>query len=95
MNLCVLLTKRTEFRTKAPNDRRSQRSLAASLLAKSAQYDCMPDRPIELSIEVPTETRQAIERAAAERGVTVSKYLEETLRKILIDAGYLGKGVTH
>lgn len=55
----------------------------------------MPDRPIELSIEVPTETRQAIERAAAERGVTVSKYLEETLRKILIDAGYLGKGVTH
>ena len=55
----------------------------------------MPDRPIELSIEVPTETRQAIERAAAERGVSVSKYLEETLRKILIDAGYLGKGVTH
>jgi hypothetical protein len=69
--------------------------LAASLLAKSAQYDCMPDRPIELSVEVPIETRQAIERAAGERDVSVSKYLEETLRKFLIDAGYLDKGVTH
>jgi hypothetical protein len=35
----------------------------------------MTDKPIELSIEVPAETRLAIERAAAERGMTVSEYL--------------------
>lgn len=41
---------------------------------------------LELSIEVPAETRRAIERAAAERGMTVSEYLEYALRKSLAEA---------
>jgi len=44
----------------------------------------MPDKPIELSIEVPAETRREIERAAAERGMTVPEFLEEALRKYLV-----------
>ena len=55
----------------------------------------MTEKPIELSIEVPTETKPAIERAAAERGLSVSKLLEEALRKHLADTGYIDKGVTH
>jgi hypothetical protein len=39
----------------------------------------MTDKPIELSIEVPAETRLAIERA--ERGMTVSEFLEQAERK--------------
>lgn len=50
----------------------------------------MPDRPIELSIEVPAETRREIERAAAERGMSVPEYLQDALRKFLVDGGYTG-----
>lgn len=49
----------------------------------------MTDKPIELSIEVPAETMRAIERTAAERGVSVSQFLEDALRKHLVDTGYL------
>ena len=52
-------------------------------------WQAITDKPIELSIEVPAETRRAIERVAAERGMTASEYLEYVLRKSLIDAGYL------
>ena len=54
----------------------------------------MTDKPIELSIEVPAETKRAIERAAAARGMTISEYLEYVLRKSLIDAGYLDEEAT-
>jgi hypothetical protein len=47
------------------------------------------DQPIELSIEVPAETKRAIERAAAERGVTVPAFLGDALRKYLVDTGYI------
>jgi hypothetical protein len=55
----------------------------------------MTDKPIELSIEVPPETRRAVERAAAELGLTTSEYLEYALRKSLIDAGYLEEEATN
>jgi hypothetical protein len=54
----------------------------------------MPDKPIELSIEVPAETKRAIERAAAERGVTVAVFLEQALRRYLVDTGYLDEEAT-
>jgi hypothetical protein len=49
----------------------------------------MTDKPIELSIEVPAETKRAIERAAAERGMTVPDFLQGASRRYLADAGYL------
>jgi len=49
----------------------------------------MTDKPIELSIEVPAETRRALARAAEERGVTVPEFLDEALRKYLVDTGYI------
>ena len=55
----------------------------------------MPDKPIELSIDVPPETKRAIERVAVERGMTASEYLEYVLRKSLIDAGNLDEGTAH
>jgi len=55
----------------------------------------MTDKPIELSIEVTAETRRAIERAAAERGVSVSQVLEDALRKHLADTGYLDEDAAH
>jgi hypothetical protein len=51
----------------------------------------MTDKPIGLSIDVPPETKRAIERAAVERGKSVSEFLEETLRKYLIDTGYIDR----
>ena len=51
----------------------------------------MTDKPIELWIDVPPETKRAIERAAAERGITVASFLEEALRKHLVDTGYIGE----
>ena len=53
----------------------------------------MTDKSVELSIEIPAETKLAIERAAAERGVSASEFLEEAVRKFLIDAGYIDKAV--
>lgn len=49
----------------------------------------MPDRPIELSIDVPPETKRAIERAAAEQGMTVTDFLEKALRRCLVETGYI------
>ena len=54
----------------------------------------MPDKPIELWIDVPPETKQAIELAAAERGMTVADFLESALRKYLADRGYLDEEST-
>jgi len=54
----------------------------------------MTDKPIELSIEVTAETRREIERAAAERGMTVPEFLEEALRKYLVDTGYIDEEAT-
>ena len=55
----------------------------------------MTDKPIELSIDVPAETRRAIECLAAARGMTTSEYLEYALRKSLIDVGYLDEETAH
>jgi uncharacterized protein (DUF1778 family) len=49
----------------------------------------MTDQDIELSIELPAETTLAIKRAAAARGMSVSEFVENALRKSLIDAGYI------
>jgi len=54
----------------------------------------MTDKPIELSIDVPPVTKQAIECAAAERGMTVADFLEKALRKHLVDAGYIDEEAT-
>ena len=51
---------------------------------------------VELSIEVPSATRREIERAAAERGMTVPAFLEDALRRYLIDTGYIDEeAITH
>ncbi len=49
----------------------------------------MTDKAVELAIEVPAETKRAIERAAAERGMTVAAFLQQTLRMYLVDTGYI------
>jgi len=49
----------------------------------------MTDKSIELLIEVPAETKLAIERAAAARTLSVAAFLEVSLRKYLADAGYI------
>jgi hypothetical protein len=54
----------------------------------------MTDKPIELSIEVPAETMRAVERAAAERGISVAEFLEKAVRKHLVDTGYLDDEAT-
>jgi uncharacterized protein (DUF1778 family) len=42
---------------------------------------------VELLIEVPGDTKRAIERAASERGLSVSEFIQEALRRYLADAG--------
>ena len=49
----------------------------------------MSDKPIELWIDVPPEIKLAIERAAAERGLSVAEFLQEAVRKHPVDTGYL------
>jgi uncharacterized protein (DUF1778 family) len=49
----------------------------------------MPDKPIELWIDLPPEIKRAIERAAAARGLSVSEFVRTALRKFLFDAGYI------
>jgi uncharacterized protein (DUF1778 family) len=49
----------------------------------------MTDHPDELSIEVSDETRRALEKAAAEHGLSVSDFVQEALRRFLTAAGYL------
>lgn len=55
----------------------------------------MTDKPIELSIDVPPEIKLAIERAAAERGLSVAEFLEEAVRKHLVDIGYIDEEAAH
>jgi len=54
----------------------------------------MTDKPIELSIEVAAETRREIERAAAAKGMSVSAFLEDALRRYLVDTGYIDEEAT-
>ena len=49
----------------------------------------MAEKLIELSIEIPAEVKRAIERAAAERGLSVSDFLAAAVRKRLVDTGYI------
>jgi uncharacterized protein (DUF1778 family) len=49
----------------------------------------MPDQTNELSIEVSPETSRALEKAAAERGLSVSDFVQEALRRFLTAVGYL------
>lgn len=44
---------------------------------------------VELSIEVPSGTKRAIERAASQRGLSVSDFIQEALRRYLEEAGNL------
>jgi hypothetical protein len=53
----------------------------------------MPDKPLELSIDVPPETKRVIERDAIAAGLSVSEFLEEVLRKFLTDAGYIDEEI--
>jgi predicted HicB family RNase H-like nuclease len=39
----------------------------------------------ELAIEVPTETKRAVERAAAAQGLSVSEFIEQAVKKMLAD----------
>ena len=55
----------------------------------SARGRPVSDKPIELWIDVPPEIKLAIERAAAERGLSVAEFLQEAMRKHLVDTGYL------
>ena len=47
----------------------------------------MSDNSIELAVEVPAETKFAIERAAAARGMSVSEFVQDTSRKLLVEIG--------
>jgi hypothetical protein len=49
----------------------------------------MTDKTNELAIDVPAVAKSPLERAAAERGLSVSEFLEGALRKLLIDTGYI------
>ena len=40
----------------------------------------MSEKSIELAVEVPPETRLAIERAAAAQGMSVSEFIQDTLQ---------------
>lgn len=48
----------------------------------------MSDKTVELAIEVPAETKLAVERAAAAQGISVSKFLENALRKMLEEVSF-------
>jgi uncharacterized protein (DUF1778 family) len=49
----------------------------------------MSDKSIELAVEVPAEIKRAIERAAEARGMSVDEFVQNAMRKSLIDAGYI------
>jgi uncharacterized protein (DUF1778 family) len=40
-----------------------------------------------LAVEVPPETRLAIERAAAAQGMSVSEFIQDTLQRLLVEIG--------
>ena len=52
----------------------------------------MPEKDFELLIEVSAEIKLAIERTAEARGMTISEFVKNALRKSLIDAGYIADG---
>ena len=45
----------------------------------------MSDKSVELAIEVPAETKLAIERAAAAQGISVSEFIENALQRMLAE----------
>lgn len=51
----------------------------------------MADKTIQLTVEVPVEIREAIERAAAAQEIPVSDFVERALAKFLLEAGYIDK----
>jgi predicted HicB family RNase H-like nuclease len=48
----------------------------------------MSDKSVELLVEVPAETKLAVERAAAAQGISVSEFIENAVQKILAEVGY-------
>lgn len=46
----------------------------------------MSDKSVELAIEVPAETKLAVERAAAAQGKSVSEFIERALKMMLAEA---------
>jgi predicted HicB family RNase H-like nuclease len=48
----------------------------------------MSDKSIELAVKVPAETKLAVERAAAEQGISVSEFIENAVQKMLAEAGH-------
>ena len=48
----------------------------------------MSDKSVELAIEVPAEIKLAIERAAAEQGMSVSEFIENAVQRLLAEIGY-------
>ena len=46
----------------------------------------MSDKSVELAIEVPAEIKLAIERAAAAQRISVSKFIENALQKMLAES---------
>ena len=47
----------------------------------------MSDKSIELAVEVPAEIKLAIERAAAAQGMSVSEFVQDALRRLLVEIG--------
>lgn len=43
------------------------------------------DKSIELAVEVPAETKLAIERAATSLGMSVSELVQDAFRKLLVE----------
>jgi hypothetical protein len=48
----------------------------------------MTDKYIELAIEVPAETKVAVDARAAAQGVSVSEFIENAVQKMLAEVGY-------
>jgi uncharacterized protein (DUF1778 family) len=46
----------------------------------------MNDKPIELPVCVPAETKPAVERAAAAQGLSVSEFIEQAVKKMLAES---------
>ena len=48
----------------------------------------MSHKSVELAIEVPAEIKLAIERVAAEQGMSVSEFIENAVQRLLAEIGY-------
>jgi len=56
--------------------------------SRAERAKAMSDKNVELAIEVPPETKLAIERAAAEQGMSVSQFIENAVQRLLAEIGY-------